>query len=169
MVLGSYLFGVTEAKAGTIFMRNAVEYDVQSGIVGGLAATYVTFDLYDYYIPWVYGTLYYKNPTEIIDGEGGEGVNDYLYFIYPGFKVTYTTRDYRPNKELCNLSDHRLRARYQRLPFQWSDPYQISSITPVEYETNQDLTVSSGFTENLTSGDLYPILLIRLCESIVEN
>ncbi len=105
MIAGLFLFGVEqEVRAGTIFLRTVVSFDSQSQTVGGISATYISYDLYDYYDPGVYGELYYLNPTEFLDDDGGIGTNDYLYFYYPGYRVSFTNNQYCPNKTLCIFS-----------------------------------------------------------------
>lgn len=170
MIAGSFLFcGVQEAQAGTIFMRSVVAYDSQAQTVGGISATYVTYDIYDYYDPGVYGELYYLNPTQYLDNDGGIGVNDYLFYYYPGYRVSFTTNNYRPNKTLCTLSEHGLRAVYTPGTLQYYDPYRLGLINAGSYGAEYDLPAenkhigSSPESDYYSSGDYYVVGFTFVC------
>lgn len=154
LIVGSFLFGTVQEAKADIFVGHLVSFDSQSRTVGGLAETYITYDIYDYYVPGAAGWLFYQNPTEYIDQDGGFGVNRYLYAYYPGYKADFTTNDYRVNKVLCTYSEHYLRRRFTPTPFQWSDPYGVDTMAELEYDT-QEATIytSNQFAESYTSNE----------------
>lgn len=159
LIFGSILLGSAQnIMAGTIFLRIRVEANPQTQQSSGFVATYVTYDIYEYYDPGAFGVLYYTNPTEQIDQDGGIGVNDYLYGIYPGYKADFTTNDYRPNRILCTYGEHGLRRVYTPIPLQWSDPYDIDSITPQQYEGDYDLNISDNFSKDNLSPNEYTVV-----------
>lgn len=160
LLSGIFIFGsVTETKAQTVFIRSAVEFDEQNHEVSGMVATYVTYDIYYYYDPAAFGVLVYTNPTEQIDQDGGIGVNHYLYNYYPGYRATFTTGDYRPNKILCTLGEHGLQRVFTPTPFQWSDPYDFDSIVPQEYQADVDLDFSGQqFRQDNLSPEQYTVV-----------
>lgn len=163
MITGLFALGsVLEARAGTIFLYSEVAFDAQEQEVGGASATYVTYDIYEFYDPVVYGDLLYTNPIDFIDGDGGEGVNDYLFGLYPGYFADFTTDDYRPNKVLCTLGEHGLRTIFILGP-QGYDPYQISTIIPQHYGAEAKIQVSNQLVENYSSGDLIIVGYTGVC------
>ncbi|MDQ3798462.1 MAG: hypothetical protein M3384_03335 [Acidobacteriota bacterium] len=154
----------TQAQTG-IYLIGGVEYNVGSQTVGGYAGTYITYDMLDYYDPWVDGKLTYENPYELIDRQQGEGINDAI-FPFLGYYVDFTSEDYRPNKLLCTFTDHRLRAKNTGPPLftEWSDPYQIDKLTPIYHiGTEYFLEVTSQFTESLAPRPLLPAGNMELC------
>lgn len=149
------LFGTVQQAQADIFVGHLVRFDSQSRIVGGIAETYVTYDVYNYYEPGAFGWLFYTNPTQTIDQDGGFGVNRYLYSYFPGYRADFTTNDYRVNKVLCTYSEHYLRRRFTPTPFQWSDPYGVDTMTPLEYDAPEaTIYNSSQFAETLTSNEI---------------
>lgn len=162
LITGLFSFGsVLEAQAGTIFLYSEVAFDSQAQEVGGASATYVTYDIYEFYDPVVYGDLLYTNPIDFIDGDGGEGVNDYLFGLYPGYFADFTTDDYRPNKVLCTLGEHGLRTIFILGP-QGYDPYQISTIIPQHYGADGKIEVFNQ-SDSYAPGDLIIVGYTAVC------
>jgi hypothetical protein len=156
LIVGSFLFAMVQEARADIYMARLVEFNSQSRTVGGLAETYVTYDIYYYYDPGAFGWLFYTNPTETIDQDGDFGVNRYLYGYYPGYRADFTTNDYRVNKIVCTRSEHYLRAVYTPTPLYWSDPYGVSTMTPLEYETQEATAYNSNqLAETLTSSQIH--------------
>lgn len=158
LIIGGWLFfgTVKETKAGTIVLRSVVFYDVQAGTVGGISGTYISYDLWSYYDPWVSGELFYYDPYQYLDSDQGSGV-DSSYLGFPGITVDYTTNAYLPNKFLCAYSDHRLQLTYQQPPL-YFDPYNIDSIEPQSYNGGYTLQISDNYLEsNYSELPLYQV------------
>jgi hypothetical protein len=164
LIVGSFLFGTVQEAKAEIFVGHLVGFDSQSRTVGGVAETYLTYDVYQYYDPGAFGWLYYTNPTQFIDQDGGFGVNSYLYAYYPGYRADFTTNDYRVNKVLCTYSEHYVRRVYTPTPYQWSDPYGFDTTAPLEYD-KQEATVynSSQFAESFTSNQTTLVAFGTIC------
>jgi len=168
MISGLLFFvAVPQTQAGTIWIFAGVEFDAQAEEVGGFGATYITYDLYQYYDPAVHGILMYKNPTEFIDQDGGAGTNSYLYGYYPGFFADFTTDDYRPNKLLCTWTEHALRPIDTPIPYQGQsyDPYNIERIVPGVYLAEEEtLTTQSNYvSNNLAPGNHWIVGYLHPC------
>lgn len=155
IICGLFLFGFAQETKGTIFEQTVVAFDSQTQTVGGISATYITYDLYAYYDPGVYGELYYVSPDIFLDNDGGSGTNDYLYNYYPGYRVSFTTNNYRPNKILCTFSEHGLRTIYNPGPLQYYDPYQLSLISPDNHEGDYNHYVDNQHNGNGPESDFY--------------
>lgn len=145
LVIGCFLtIGlVSEARAQSGYVLfTTVFFDDGDRVVGGISETYATYDIAYYYDAGADGLLYYTNPTEIIDGDYGEGIDDTYYDIYfglmYGIEVDYTTNDYRPNKIVCADTIHYFRSVFTPIPFAqepFYDPYQLSKKKPDRYES----------------------------------
>jgi hypothetical protein len=158
MLVAFFLISVQPAEAQGWFLRIRVEVDPQDQTVGGFAATYFTYEVYEHYDPAAFGWLRYLDPTEQIDQDGGIGVNDYLYSYYPGYKADFTTNDYRPNKIICTYSEHGALSVLTPAPNQWSDPYGLSTITPEEYYGDQYLEFTNPYDANRLAGQEYSVI-----------
>lgn len=163
LVICGLLSGVAQkAHASDLVFLSGVTFDIQGGTVGGLSGTYASYDILDYYDPWVRGELYYTNPYEFLDWDRDEGVNS-SYLGFPGITVDFTTSNYKTNQLLCTFSDHRLRLLYQQVPL-FFDPYQISSIDPQTYEKEYTLEIPGIFqSNNFAPLPLYPVGFSWIC------
>lgn len=153
-----FLFGsVSDTRAGTIWAFFGVGFDTQAQEVGGYAATYITYDLYDYYDPGTHSLLHYTDPTDIIDVDGGKGVNDYLYGYYPGFYLDITNDDYRFNKVVCMWSEHALYPIIVPTPYQGQspDPYSVANTVPAVMTTEGTIDIPDNFVANNYSNGNY--------------
>lgn len=164
LIIGGWLFFGTVKKtlAGIVVVRSVVSYDPQAGTVGGISGTYLSYDLWSYYDPWVSGELFYYDPYQYLDSDQGEGV-DSSYLGFPGITVDYTTNAYQPNKFLCTFSDHRLRLLYQQPPV-YFDPYQIGLIEPQSYNGEYTLQIPENYVEgSYRPLPLYPVAYTWVC------
>lgn len=141
-----------------------VFFDVDDGEVGGISETYLSYDIAYYYDAGADGLLYYVSPTETIDGDAGEGIDDIYYDIYLGvmygIEVDYTSSDYRPNKVLCADTIHYARSVSTPIPLSqqpYYDPYQLSTRSPGKYESGHSENISGSQSNYYSASDVYPL------------
>lgn len=142
-----------QAQSGEAFFTT-VFFDDGNHVVGGISETYATYDIAYYYDAGADGVLYYTNPTQQIDSDVGEGIDDTYYDFYfglmYGIEVEYTTNDYRPNKIVCADTIHYFRPVYTPIPIngggysQWYDPYQLSAMGSFSEESQYSETVPNN-------------------------
>lgn len=101
----------TAANAGSCIAGfSTVDHDDAEEEVLGISETYVTYDIALYYDAGADGLLYYESPTEVIDGESGEGIDDIYFDILCGtmygIEVNYTTSNYQRNRIVCADTIH---------------------------------------------------------------
>lgn len=105
-----FMFSAAANAGSCIAMFSTVDHDDAGEQVLGISETYVTYDIALYYDAGADGLLYYTSPTEVIDGEVGEGIDD-IYFdvlcgtMY-GVEVSYTTNNYQRNRIVCADTIH---------------------------------------------------------------
>lgn len=165
ITIGSF----TKTYAGCVAVGTTVFFDIDNQEVGGISETYFTYDIAYYYDAGAEGVLYYTNPTDVIDGDIGEGIDDtyvdILCGVMYGIEVDYTTSDYRPNKILCADTFHYARLISTPIPFSsepYYDPYGFSAKSPATYE-NWNVSEISGPKNIYSPNDIEPVDYTYAC------
>lgn len=157
----------SHAYAGSGYVpRTTVLFDDADREAGGISETYATYDIAYYYDAGADGLLFYTSPTEIVDGDSGEGIDDlYIDFQFGlmyGIRVDYTTNDYRVNKVVCADTIHYFRPVLIPGPGAGSgyDPYKLSE-QPFLKEENE----IRGYTSDEVSETYSPEEIIVVGET----
>lgn len=170
IILSLFIFvgfaGVRQARAD-ILLRSLVSVDPQARQVAGISQTYLSYDLTDYYDPIADGYLYYTSPTQVIDGEYGEGYNSFYPPWFYGISVDFTTSNYQPNRIICTYTDHYARSTWGPvLTGEWHDPYRLSTLSPSndgEEVAERYITTPSSFSDYYAQGDVYYLGYTNVC------